>query len=329
MKDAEKDILVHRFLNRETSEQENSEIFQWVSASEENRAKFRKEHQAFHLGRLNQFHSEIEVDTAWEKLNQQLPKGKRSKNTVQFDLFLKIAASVLIVVAVGLGSIWTSEHVFSRQKPALVQFEVPKGEKSKIVLADGSQVWLNSQTVLKYDAMAPRKVFVQGEAYFEVEKDRKNPFEITTISGMKVKVTGTRFNLRCYSGESEVETTLDEGKVIIENAQSKDLAELAPGQQAKYDIQSRQVDVKNVSTEIYSIWKNNELRLKDVRFSELIPKIERWYGVSIQLNSREEKEDRFTMTIKTESLRELLNMMQLTSKFTYKIEGEKIEIHVK
>jgi ferric-dicitrate binding protein FerR (iron transport regulator) len=84
-----------------------------------------------------------------------------------------------------------------------------------------------------------------------------------------------------------------------------------------------------VSTEIFSIWRNNELRFNDISYAELIPRIERWYGVSIELDPGISKTDRFTMSVKTESLRELLNMMKLTSNFNYEINGEKVELVAK
>ena len=323
------DILIHRFLNKETSEQENNEILHWVSASEENRAEFRKFHHVFHLSQLRQFQSEIDIEKAWNKMDLQLPKVEGGPKIIYLDIFRKVAVAVLIVLAVGFGSLWTNEHFFSGAKSAIVQFEAPKGEKSRIVLSDGSHVWLNSQTVLTYDAFHPRKVMIEGEAYFEVKKDKSDPFEVTTVSGMKVMVTGTSFNLRSIASEYYVETTLDEGEVIIEGANSEQLAVLKPGQQASYNIKSHELQVKNVQTEIYSLWRNNELRFTNISFAELVPRIERWYGVSIQLGQGINNRDRFTMTIKTESLRELLNMMKLTSKFNYEIKGELVEIHAK
>jgi len=155
-----------RFLNKETSDQENSEILRWVSDSEVNRSEFRKAHQAFHLSKVNQLQYEIDVDLAWDKLYSKMPKTDKKIKLIQLDVFMKIAVSVLVILAIGFGSLWTNERFFRRSKPTLVKFEAPKGEKSKIILADGSLVWLNSQTILKYDALHPRKVFIQGEAYF-------------------------------------------------------------------------------------------------------------------------------------------------------------------
>lgn len=315
-----------RFLNKETSTLENEEILRWVFSSEENRNQFREIHQAFQVSNQKLFQSEIDIEQAWNKLNNKLPKTKIKGKVISLEVLNRIAVSVLVILAVGFGSLWVNDHFFSQPISSFVQFEAPKGEKSKIVLADGSLVWLNSETKIQYDVLNPREVNIQGEAYFEIKKDRSHPFEITTFSGMKVKVTGTRFNLRSYDDELFVETTLEEGEVIIEGKKSEKLAILKPGQQSKYDLKSHEIQVRNVSSEIYSIWRNNELRFSDITFNELVPRIERWYGISIKLDSGIEKDDRFTMTIKTESLRELLTMMQLTSKFNYEINGSFVKI---
>lgn len=329
MEESNTDILIHRFLKKETSEVENNEILHWASVSEENRAEFRKIHQLFYLSNIQQFQSEIDIEQAWERLNNRLPASNTNPKVISLRTFRRIAVSVLVLLTFGLGSMWVNKGFVNRPQSAIIKFEAPKGEKSKIILADGSLVWLNSETILKYDALSPRKVTVNGEAYFEVKKDKEHPFEVSTASGMKVKVTGTKFNLRSFSNETFVETTLDEGEVIIENPEHSSLAILKPGQQAKYNIKDDQVSVQNVSTPIYSVWKNNELRFQDVSFFELVTQMERWYGVSIKLDSTVSRDDRFTMTIKTESLRELLKMMQLTSKFDYEINGGQISIHAK
>jgi len=329
MEDPINENLLNRFLDRDTTEQENDEILQWVSCSESNRVRFREIHHTYQLSKFRQYRSETDVDEAWNKISNRLPREADDRRLVYLDVFRKIAASAIIILGVGFGGWWMNGHFHKGIKSAVVQFEAPKGEKSRVVLADGSLVWLNSQTTLKYDALNPRKVTLDGEAYFEVDKDRKHPFEVVTVSGMKVVVTGTRFNLRCLESEPYVETTLEEGEVMIRGDKDNQLAVLKPGQQAQYDTKTKEVRVQEVTPDDYSLWKNNELRFSDVSFAELAPRIERWYGVTVKLDPKISSTDRFTMTIKTESLRELLNMMQLTSKFNYKIEGVQVEIFAK
>ncbi|MGV8090439.1 MAG: FecR family protein [Mangrovibacterium sp.] len=327
MEQSVNDSLLLRFLKRETSEQENAEILQWVSGSEENCEEFRRVHRIFHLSMRKQYESEIDIDQAWNKLISQIPEMKTQVRSFRPNVFWKVAASVAMILAVGFGSLWTYEHFFYRLQTAKIRIESPAGEKSKVVLADGTLVWLNSETILDYNASDPRKVTLRGEAYFDVTKDREHPFEVTTASGLKVTVLGTRFNLRSFSGENNVEATLEEGEIVITGINYKQPVRLISGQQVSYDISNKELQIRNVSTGIYSSWKNNELRFTDISFRELVPLIERWYGVRIDLDPQISTMDRFTMTIKTESLRELLNMMQLTSKFDYEINGEKVTIH--
>jgi len=324
-----KDNLIHRFIERETSEQENGEILHWVSASEENREEFRKIHRAIHLSSLKKLNSEIDVDAAWGELKGRMEYSKPARKMTSMNTILRVAASVLVVVSVGLGSIWIASQYKLQPEDKIVQFETPKGEKSRVILADGSTVWLNSQTVLSYNTLKPREVNIQGEAFFEVKKMDGEPFEVLTSSGVKVKVTGTKFNLRNYPHESIIETTLEEGEVVVETINSSKRTVLRPGQQARYNTHHRTIEIDKVEAEIYSLWRKNELHFENISFSELVPKIEQWYGVNISLEIGAGINDRFTLTIKTESLRELLNMLQLTSKFSYEINGSEVEIHVK
>lgn len=321
--------ILQRFLNKETSQAENDEILKWVAASDENREELRMMHQSFYLSGIEKDLSEIDIDRAWENLALKMPVPKTKKKIIRIDILQKIAASVLIFLTVGFGALWVNEHYFVHAQSAMITIETPKGEKSKVLLPDGTQVWLNSQTTLEYDALDPRKVSMKGEAYFEVGKDRNHPFEVITVSGMKVTVLGTRFNLRNFAADPVVETTLDEGKVMITGIENSRSVFLNPGEQAIYSIRENELQVKSVQTEIYSLWKNNELRFNNISLRELIPRLEHWYGVTVELDPSVSNTDRFTMTIKTESLRELLQMMQLTSKFNYEINGEKITIRTK
>ncbi len=325
MEQSVNDSKLFRFLKRETSERENAEILQWVSASEKNRDEFRRIHQVFDLAMRDHYESAIDIDQAWNKLISRNPEMKTPIRVFRANVFLKIAALVALILAVGFGSLWTHEHFFTSHS-GVIRIESPAGEKSKVVLADGTRVWLNSQTVLDYNISDPRKVTLSGEAYFDVAKDKKHSFDVITASGLKVTALGTKFNLRNFTGENHIETTLEEGEVIISSINAGKPVRLEPGQQASFSIKDNTLQIKNVSAGIYSLWKNNELRFTDISLKELVPLIERWYGIKIDLDPKINERDRFTMTIKTESLRELLNMMQLTSKFNYEINGEEVKI---
>lgn len=312
-----------RFINRETTREEDREVLAWVMESDGNRTELRQLYETWMLSRVPQQADQINIDRAWAEFSAKRLSDSRRENRRTLPFSMRVAASILILIAVGVGSFeayrMTENGGMANQ---WVKVEVPAGEKSKVVLADGSRVWLNSESVLKYNTADPRKVDFVGEAYFEVAKDARHPFEVHTESGIDVRVLGTQFNLRNYPDENRMETTLDEGKVELYGSRLSGSVTMKPGEQAVFA--ENQMEIKKVDSRLFSVWRDNELKFVDISFAELVPRIERWYGVKIQLDPRLASRDRFTLTIKTESIRELFTMMQLTSTFKYQINGSQI-----
>ncbi|WP_372772524.1 FecR family protein [Mangrovibacterium sp.] len=315
-----------RFIHRETSLEEDRQILIWLTKNDQGREELRQLYETQKLIDLKSRSKHYNVNEAWADFSNRRLKSTNSKRNLFSQTWIKVAASILILFSVGIGSIETyrfyAESGVTSSK--MVQVEVPGGEKSKVILADGTVVWLNSESTLSYDAEDPRSVKLVGEGYFEVTKDPAHPFIVQTASGLNVRVLGTRFNLRCYENEQTVETTLEEGKVELFGKQLQHKVSIVPGEQAVMTDEA--LNIKKVDTKLFSVWRNNELKFQDITFAELVPRIERWYGVNIQLDPILADHDRFTLTIKTESIRELFAMMQLTSNFNYKINGSQITL---
>ncbi len=323
--------LITGFLNNELDDRGKSEVLAWVKESEANQEEFKRIHNAFQAEEITSLQKTVRVDSAWNKLRDGMPVVENRK-VIRLNNLWKVAATVAILISISLTAyIFTNKPTASQSNPvsALLQFEAPKGQKSKVILADGTTVWLNSGSQLKYDAAKSRQVSLIGEAYFDVKHDRKNPFEITTHSGQKVLVLGTKFNLKAYASERVIETTLEEGKVRFLGKDNEIISKLKPGEQVLYNIDSGEASLNEVDPELYSLWKNNILKFENMMFEDIVKRMERWYGVTIELDPKLEKSARFTMTIKTESLRELLTMMRLTADFRYSIEGEEVRISSK
>jgi transmembrane sensor len=166
--------------------------------------------------------------------------------------------------------------------------EIPIGGQYKIVLPDGSRVWLNASSSLRYPAsfvgMKERKVELSGEAYFEVSPDKRKPFIVAT-SSQEVKVLGTHFNVNSYTDESAVTTTLLEGKVAVHayarSKISKDVV-LFPGQQSV----TRDGSVKTVQADIEAVvaWKNGLFKFSDANIESIMRQVSRWYAVDVKYN---------------------------------------------
>ncbi len=267
-----------------------------------------------------------EYQGALNNLKKYLDKKSGKKHLVgQFSFWLGRIAVILIVPLLLAVSLLYFENSGS-QAPQMVRYIVPNGQKSKVVLADGSSVWLNSGSTLSYsaDKKNSRKVFLSGEAFFDVVKDRKHPFLVET-GNYTVKVYGTQFNVYDCKKTQESEVILKEGSVsILINNQEK--LKLQPGQRF-YMNEKKKYTITRVNPDLYLSWKDNVLRINKERLQDLIIRMERWYGVNIRVENFEQVKDlRYTLTIKTESLREMLELIRIVTPFHYEINGENLTL---
>jgi ferric-dicitrate binding protein FerR (iron transport regulator) len=196
------------------------------------------------------------------------------------------------------------------------------GTITQLELPDGSKVWLNDGTTLKYPEKFTgneRRLFVDGEAYFEVKTDPKHPF-IVENPMMNTLVTGTSFNINAYSNDKYFEITLVEGKVQLEkNNQQFDLK---PGEQIRFDVAKTQINRKNVNPAIYASWINGRLILEDEPLGVAVKKLGRWYNVDFIIADNELFALLLTATFQDEKLEQTLQniVFALPVKFSIKEE---------
>lgn len=177
----------------------------------------------------------------------------------------------------------------SINESALNQLIVPWGKTSRIILPDGTKVFLNAGSRLAFPNHFKgndRSVLLVGEAYFEVKKNPDHNF-VVDVNGVKIKDLGTKFNICAYPSDGRVETALVEGKVSIENENSslftKDLV-LDPGQMASYDRMTNKTNIKEVNVENYSLWINGIMKFESVDLKQVLKKLERYYDIVIDLD---------------------------------------------
>lgn len=157
----------------------------------------------------------------------------------------------------------------------------PAGGMYRITLADGTEVWLNSESTLKYPVRfseTERVVEIVGEAYFSVTKDVKRPFKVIS-EGQEIQVLGTEFNISAYVDEPEMKTTLVSGSVLIVNRKSNTANRLEPGQQGI--VREAYTDIQKVDTGLYVAWKNGYFYFKHTPFEEVMRQLARWYDVEL------------------------------------------------
>ncbi|MFC4218883.1 FecR family protein [Flagellimonas marina] len=210
---------------------------------------------------------------------------------------------------------------------------VPNGRRFDIVLSDNSHVYLNAGSSLRYPVNfipgKKRQVYLEGEAFFDVSKDTDHPFVVTS-GNMDVEVLGTKFNVNAYPEETNINTVLVEGSVRLNTNEIEDNRDasvlLEPGHMAQWDQKTKSAQTEEVDTELYTGWMQGKLVLRGMRFKDILKKLERHYGVSIQNKNKKLENRVFTATFDVETIEEVLNTFVAETNFDYLIEKEQITI---
>jgi len=208
--------------------------------------------------------------------------------------------------------------------------ETPKGGQYQLSLSDGTQVWLNAASTLKYPIAFSGKeriVELNGEAYFEVAKNKGKRFVVTTAH-QSVEVLGTHFNINSYPDELNTKTTLIEGSVKVINSESGKTAVIRPGQQALVSNDRSVVGIKDVDVDEAMAWRIGYFMFDEEPLESILRKVSRWYDVDILYqNSDHKKKLLFSGTIsKYNNVSMALKKFELTGAFHFRIIGRKIII---
>ncbi|EDM36272.1 putative anti-sigma factor [Pedobacter sp. BAL39] len=210
-----------------------------------------------------------------------------------------------------------------RAKAGYNTIETPKGGQFRVRLPDGTEVWLNSQSSLRYptsfESLDERRVEFAGEGYFEVAKDQAHPF-IVKSNGQTVKVLGTHFNINNYADEQATKTTLLEGSVQL-NGQTI----LKPGEQATLPA-SGKISISQIDVDEAVAWKNGRFNFADENIESIMRKLERWYNVEVSYEGTPPTET-FTASIgRFDNISKILNKLSYTNHVHFKIKGRRITV---
>lgn len=204
--------------------------------------------------------------------------------------------------------------------------KVPSGADYYVQLGDGTKIWLNCESTLRYPvnfSKNERKVFLDGEAYFEVKKSERWPFIVTTDK-MDVRVTGTTFNVKSYAHEAVIHTTLVEGIVFVNEQR------LHPAQQFVMNKETQEIDIKNVDTEIYTGWVEGMFVFKNQRLENVMSDLARWYKVEVFYMNPSTKDIRFSGNLgRYETIDDLLQIIEAIDKVSIVRKGNTITISTK
>jgi len=282
----------------------------------------------------------------------------KSKTRTLSSNWLYKAAAVFILGFAASWFVFQGPKLNEKKKTVYNDIETPKGSSTIINLPDGSKIWLNAGSKLRYPQnfdKNERSVFLEGEAFFEVSKDKDRKFLVKT-SELTVKVFGTKFNVKSYPDESAVETTLVEGSISIQKnsmtgeAFGKEI-KMEPNQRiVLYKAQKKSVPTesrqakkienvperkaklvlsKRIDTKRFTSWKDGKLIIKSEPMMKLAVTLERKYNVRIHFEDEKIKHFKFSGTINNETIEQMMEAIKLASSFDYRIDERDIWISMK
>lgn len=207
---------------------------------------------------------------------------------------------------------------------------VPAGAEYRVILSDGTKVFLNSGTEFRYPEVfqgAQRKVYLKGEAWFEVAKDSTHAFFVHT-ENMDIQVLGTSFNVKAYKTLETVATTLVTGSVEVTCKQ--EVFRIVPGEQFTYNKDRKRTNVRQVDTEMYTSWKDGYYKFRQTTLEEIMTTLSLWYGINVFYVNEKVKQLEFTGRLKRyEDIGNLFRQFEQTGNVTFKQTGNNVIIQSK
>ncbi len=231
------------------------------------------------------------------------------------------------VIGIKTGNTITYNNTPPTQKLVYNEIFVPKGKQFKLVLSDGTEIWLNAETTLKYPIHfipgKKRTVFLDGEAYFHVATDSSRQFLVKS-NYQTIAVYGTQFNISAYKDDAVYQTVLVKGSVGVFVNGKKTM--LTPGHMAITRATSTAVKIMNVRTEDYTSWIGNDLQFTKISFAAMTKILEHKYNIVIHNRYKALNEQRFTANFKGKTIKQVLDLLTQVYPFAYTINHDSITI---
>ena len=283
------------------------------------------------------------IDTAadWQKVKRRLKMHESSCRTmaVRRDFFGRysfmkgVAAVIALLMIVGaVHYVFSGSREKSLQQSEVIfnRIHVPAGQRSQMILADSTSVWLNSGSSLQVPVnfgTDRRQVQLEGEAFFEVSANKQKPFVVRTTGELEVKVYGTSLNLTSYSNDRDDEVVLLSGSLAVAVPGSGNEILLQPGQKIVYTRGERLfTGPMPADTEMEVAWRDGKLFFDNEPFGEIAKKLERRYGVTIRIFDKSIEQLRYRGAFRKESLEQAIQAIQFTAKYKYQIEDDIVTI---
>lgn len=318
--------IVNLIANSAT-EDEVKEINLWLSENEENQNILHYLKQITYSGSLHD--AERSKEKIFQLVNEKITRNQYQKKLILWK-YLAVASLVALIAISGF--LLVDNNIAKKQNVVYVETTAKYGTTSKIMLNDGSVVLLNSGSTLKYPAQFTKKhrvVSLSGEAFFDITENKEHPFIVNTDKG-KIKVLGTKFNLKDYIGDNKAIITLQEGSISFQK-HNLDTDEqpiiLSPNQQIVYNKKQNSLEINDVNPSFYKKWENGGYYFEKEPFAEILKQLERGFNVKIKFQDAGLGKEVFSGIFdKEENIQQILDVFKRYKHFEYQVNGNEILI---
>ena len=315
------DLLI-RYCQKECTQEETARIEKEMKTSKDICKQVENIRLSLAIAHDIQACEAIPTAAAYKKTWEKIEEKQKRKNKI-IPLLMRYAA--ILAIPLAMSTVLFSYLYFSSQLEETQYAEVksPAGAILKYELPDKSIVWLNAESKLRYPtrfAKGKREVELEGEAYFEVEANKKRPFYVHTTSGISIYVYGTKFNINAYNDQSYVETVLEKGKVNVILPDQNSVLRMRPNDQFYYNKATKENSLSKVDVYEKTAWKDGKLIFRDASLESIMKRLARHHNVEITIHNHLGKEYRYRATFKNERLTDILDYLSKSTNLKWKIE---------
>ncbi len=321
--------IIVRYFDRTATQEERNFLHEWLQQSRQNQDEFSQIREAWLLSGAN-LDDDDQTEAALRKLKARIAGEQRAIRRPFWMLKpVRVAASIILLMATALtffllGGAYGTPKVVVQNK-----LLTASDSRGRFVLPDSTVVWLNSNTTLQYPeefTASTREVTLDGQAYFEVAKNKEKPF-IVHAGEMQVEVLGTHFQVANYSHKSSVEAVLVEGSVKVAGCGMENAVMLEPGQLLKYSRRSGEANVSEVNTANYTNWTNGRIRFDNTNLGDIILNLEQWFATDIACDPQLAQSIKVSFTVRIgDTLDEILESMSMVAPIKCRKTDDVIEI---
>ncbi len=306
------------FLEKQLPENERLLFEQQIEASEELQKEVDDIAFIWKTSSDLKMHNKVDTAKNWDKISKRIRKDQYRK---RFLYFTRNAAAILLLPIL----LFTGFLYFNSGKNISVpeiQIFSAYGTITKTTLPDGTEVWLNSGSKLTYPQVftgGKRTVYLTGEAYFKVISDKSDRFDVVLANELVVSAYGTEFNINAYHEDSSIGVTLVKGNVEVKNIDNSINKNITPGQYLAYGKGDRSIRIENAHLAVKTGWIEGKMVFRRASMTEVVQRLARHFNVDIRLDSRDLYDYEYSATFTTETLNEILALLEKTAPIRYQM----------